>query len=207
MREYKGWWLPDNESHIQQYIAEGLPYQGGTHGIAILASDRYNLAIDIGAHVGMWSWSLCNAFRQVMAFEPIPLYAECLAKNAPTAEIYHYALGNESGMISMAVPDDNTGAAYVSPEGLPVQCFRLDDFNLAPDFIKVDVEGYELWALQGAEKTLRKHYPAVCVECKRGPARYGLGQHDAVDYLISLGYDYAVAAHEDWIVKKRCFTR
>ena len=203
MIEYKGWWLPDNESHIQKHIGPDFPYQGGTHGIAILAADRYNLAIDIGAHIGMWSWSFCKAFRQVIAFEPISLYRECLSKNAPKAEIYPYALGNEPGMVNMSLPPDNTGAAYVSPDGESVQCFRLDDFNLAPDLIKVDVEGYELWALQGAENTLRKHYPAVCVECKRGPARYGLGQHDAVDYLISLGYDYVDAAHEDWIVKRR----
>ena len=41
---------------------------------------------------------------------------------------------------------------------------RLDDFNLAPAFIKLDVQGFERAALLGGEATLRAHEPVVMIE-------------------------------------------
>lgn len=40
----------------------------------------------------------------------------------------------------------------------------VDSLNLAPDFIKIDVQGIELLVLQGARKTLEKYRPILLVE-------------------------------------------
>lgn len=41
----------------------------------------------------------------------------------------------------------------------------LDSFELAPSFIKIDVEGSEYQVLLGAQDTIRRHEPALLVEC------------------------------------------
>jgi len=41
---------------------------------------------------------------------------------------------------------------------------RLDDLNLSPFFIKLDVQGYEYKALKGGERTIIRHEPVLLVE-------------------------------------------
>jgi Methyltransferase FkbM domain len=58
----------------------------------------------------------------------------------------------------------------------------LDDLRLAPDFIKVDVQGWETQVLRGLETTIGRHQPLVMVEgiqSPRGPGveeTHGAGQ-------------------------------
>ena len=57
---------------------------------------------------------------------------------------------------------------------------RLDDFGLAPAFIKIDVQGFEHQALLGARQTLERHRPALLIESP-GAA--------VTAYLAALGYE------------------
>ena len=41
----------------------------------------FNIAIDVGANVGLWSKPLTKKFNRVIAFEPMPQVLECLEKN------------------------------------------------------------------------------------------------------------------------------
>jgi FkbM family methyltransferase len=59
-----------------------------------------------------------------------------------------------------------------------VQSIRLDDLRLAPAFVKVDVEGYELRVLKGLSATLAEHRPIVLVERSEG----------VPEFLGALGY-------------------
>jgi hypothetical protein len=70
-----------------------------------------------------------------------------------------------------------------------VEVVVLDDYKFTDvDFIKVDCEGYELFVLKGAEKTILENKPTIVVEQKTGNGqRYGLGEKDAVSYLKELG--------------------
>jgi hypothetical protein len=57
----------------------------------------------------------------------------------------------------------------------------LDDLGLAPAFVKLDVQGWELRALAGMERTLERHRPVLMVE--NGSAMPALRER-----LAGLGY-------------------
>ncbi len=56
-------------------------------------------------------------------------------------------------------------------------------------FIKIDVEGNELFVLRGAEKTLRKNKPLVYCELLRKHAkRFGYHPNEAIELMKNIGY-------------------
>jgi hypothetical protein len=56
------------------------------------------------------------------------------------------------------------------------------------DFIKIDVEGFELEVLKGATGLLARCKPVVVMECKEfSPPRNG-GTARAVEFLTNFGY-------------------
>jgi FkbM family methyltransferase len=65
---------------------------------------------------------------------------------------------------------------------IPVRVVPLDSFDLAPDLIKLDVEGFEQQALKGLDRTLNSHYPVLLIEINN-PERW-------LPYLEKLGYDF-----------------
>lgn len=59
---------------------------------------------------------------------------------------------------------------------------RLDEQNLEPLFLKIDVQGFEQRVVLGGMETIRKHQPILMIECVHDhPGLMGL--------LRSLGYD------------------
>jgi len=64
---------------------------------------------------------------------------------------------------------------------IDVEVRRLDDLGLAPDYVKIDVEGAELSVLKGLDETIRRCRPIMLIEASAVPA---IGEH-----LRGLGYD------------------
>lgn len=171
--------------------------------------EQRRVCIDVGAHVGLWSMWLVNLFRHVHAFEPVPLHAALFARNvtAPNVTLYRCALGAAAGTVSITVPPDQTGHAHVSdgarphaqrgghlPDSTwkqtgPVRVDTLDGYGFEDvDFIKIDVEGYELPVIQGAVETLKRCKPVVVVEQKGNDASvYGGRVNGALERLRQLG--------------------
>jgi len=82
-----------------------------------------------------------------------------------------------------------------------VQVKRLDSFDWAClDLLKLDVEGYELFALKGAERALLMHRPVIIAEFKpRLLGKFGV-ERQAVDrYLTGLGARMVVQIGPDRI--------
>jgi hypothetical protein len=53
---------------------------------------------------------------------------------------------------------------FILPKVYDYSKNRLDNFNLIPGLIKVDVEGYESKVLEGAINTIEKHKPVLILE-------------------------------------------
>lgn len=217
-----GWMQKKN-----QVVDGKLTYQIDKQNLAYGHCKQFRHAIDIGAHCGLWSMHMAKRFGEVTAFEPVEAHRECFRANIggqwgricrddvlgePPLEtsldhqnvyLHHCALGDKESEVSMHTGPSSTGDTWVKGEGdIPLR--RLDDIlpnadNV--DFIKLDCEGYELYALRGGEELIKRCKPVICVEQKPGRAeKFGLGQTDAVTYLQSLGYTVAAHKSGDYIM-------
>ena len=137
--------------------------------------------LDVGANIGCTSLLFSDLGQQVVAFEPLPRTFELLEKNVGLAQKNNittlpFALGDENGSAQMYFLDENRSMAFVldrtSRDDRPaaiIKIKRLDD--MFPeigidrlDFMKIDVEGYELRVLEGAKNTIEQYRPIVQME-------------------------------------------
>lgn len=197
MFKFDQWWLPDGDTHFQHYMrtrqkpVDGrLSYQYGKYQAGLGQVKRRGLALDIGAHVGFWSYWLARDFEQLVAFEP--LFGDCWEKNVPKGTLFRVALGESPGLAMMERHRDNSGMSAISDYGDVVRMERLDDYGFEPDFIKIDCEGYELPVVKGAKETIVRSRPAMVVEQSKS--------EDAVNLLRALGAKVRSIIGNDWIL-------
>ena len=148
--------------------------------------ESFDVAVQAGGHCGVWPDALGRKFAHVYTFEPDPMNFRCLCANAPAENVFKFnaALDVLVGGIEMIRRPDNTGANCIGGAG-PIPSLRLDALGLsACDLICLDVEGYEMASLKGAEATIEAHRPVIVIEDKGCSERYG----------IAIGETPAVAA-------------
>ena len=198
-------WLPKDEIHMAEWINtykqsfDGrLAYQHHKlmATIPFIRSDRRRTAIDVGAHVGTWAMTMVRMFDRVEAFEPVELHRRIFRLNVtgPRARLHGFALGREAGHVRLSHDPTDTGDTFVN-EVLPpdtagdADMRTLDSFAFKEvDFIKIDVEGFELDVLQGGERTILDNRPLMVVEQKGREADHrGRPAGEAVRFLKSLG--------------------
>ena len=130
------------------------------------------LFLDIGAHVGSYSWSLASKFRHVHAFEPNREVYNALCANSLLKGVSHritthcLGLSNGAGKKDYYVRSQDGGGNGFSYLGaardqLTPTCVletrTLDSYGFEDvGFMKIDVEGHEIEVLEGALATLEK---------------------------------------------------
>jgi hypothetical protein len=108
-------------------------------------------------------------------------------------EVHNCALGNKSGTVGLKFFDGSTGSTQILEEAGGTTMRRLDDFTFSDeiDFMKIDVENYEFFVLEGGEKTIRAHRPVIILEQKgngkNGKLTYEKNQYASLDLLKSWG--------------------
>jgi FkbM family methyltransferase len=211
LKQWRGLWLPAHETHLIEWmekngkVVDGKPtYQFHKLEAALKWCKRFRSAIDVGAHCGLWAMHLAKRFNYVYAFEPVALHRRCLVGNIDghgNVLIAACALGDREGSVSIRTANTSSGDSWVDGEGeIPLK--RLEDFApVEVDFMKLDCEGYELFALRGGEEILKRDRPCVIVEQKPGRAqKFGLKETEAVDYLQSLGAKLRATMSGDYIL-------
>jgi FkbM family methyltransferase len=155
---------------------------------------RRDTIYDVGGHIGFTSmlFSALAVDGAVHVFEPSPDNLRYLRRNVahnPNVTVIAAAVGAEPGRASLhledlsgqnnsLVPDgrvlDRTArSVHVQPhvDVTEVEVVTLDGHaarhQTKPDFVKVDVEGFEWEVLQGALETVRDHCPIWMVELTR----------------------------------------
>jgi FkbM family methyltransferase len=133
---------------------------------------------DVGANIGVYSVIGCLASRDLVsyAFEPIDENQELLARNIAAHQlesrvlVQPLAVSDKQGKTSIHLGQSgNHSIDNDQGKGRrEIETIRLDDFSmrskLAPDIIKIDVEGHEGAVIDGAVDMLSRHAPTVFME-------------------------------------------
>jgi len=207
---HQGIYLPDGETHLTDWmnrageVIDGKgSYQIKKLRIATSHCRQFRTAVDVGAHVGMWTMQLAKRFAYVQSFEPVAAHRECFALNvdALNVTLHPCALSETEGSVAIHTSPTSSGDSWIEGPGeIPLR--TLDSFELDDvDFMKIDTEGHELSVLRGGEQTIKRCRPVVIVEQKREHSlRFGLPKLGAVDYLLGLGYTLARELSGDFIL-------
>ncbi len=156
--------------------------------------------IDAGAWIGGHTMAYAKKVGMsgsVHSFEPNPFAFECLKRNTnrlPNVQRIDQSLGDIVDIVPFSTKKgwlDSGSVGWGGPEETTVVMSLLDEFQLAPNFIKIDVEGCELKVLKGAEKTIEKHRPIMVIEVNRTALeRQGHSYKDIWKWLNDHRYDY-----------------
>jgi FkbM family methyltransferase len=177
-------------------------YRKLERALQLLPADRRRRAVDIGAHVGLWSMQLVKHFQFVFAFEPNPVVADLWRWNvtAKNALLRRVALGKAEATVGLKIFDGHSGHTQVCGAG-DVPMTTLDHFGFVDvDLIKIDVEGLEASVVKGAEETILRCRPVMVVEQKGEDARMGLKRDGALGYLQGLGMKAADCIGGDYFM-------
>lgn len=196
----EGYAVLEHDTHISRWVESDKRLDHDRHGIPAITSHIYpgDIVVDGGAFIGDHTIAYLDAVGpegKVMAFEPNPEAFECLRFNCPKACCYPMALGDYTGIRAMNVLP-NAGASYVTQDAtggkIMVPMIELDLFRIHRlDFMKLDLEGFELFALRGARATLSQCQPVMVIElCARHMAKHGLAPDDLFQFLDYMGYKW-----------------
>ncbi|MBD5538511.1 MAG: FkbM family methyltransferase [Desulfovibrio sp.] len=141
-----------------------------------------DVCLDLGACLGDTSiWMVEQGAAAVHAFEIDPLNREFLARTLAKKREYGRiqvvprAVTKTSGELYLVPNDYNPGASHISRQKpasgrySTIAATSLDDWcreqGIRPDFIKMDIEGAELDAINGAEAVFTRFRPrfAICI--------------------------------------------
>lgn len=165
--------------------------------------------IDIGANLGWYSMHLSKRFPQskIFAFEPIPntfhfLNANIQLNGLTNITTIPSGISNQAGEFKIYYNPElsvNASLANVteSPTINTITCAvtTLDQItkqhNIKKiDFIKCDIEGAELFALQGAASILHNNQPIVfCEMLRKWSAKFNYHPNDIIKYMSDLNYN------------------
>ena len=181
---------------------------------ARLAGDQPPIYLDVGARGGLSpNWRLARQFGLIKPVycEPDVAEAERLRTADPDSIVIPHAFGQvaatrilyitrEPGRSSLLFPEcpsviKNGQEDWSVEREIPVEVLKLDDVwssfsGSPPAFIKVDVQGYELEVLKGAEKLL--YDEVLCVELEASFVPFYRGQpklQTVFDFMFTRKFD------------------
>lgn len=200
--KHKGYWFHGKRREIKtMHLFEKL-------------IQRNFLVIEVGGHIGYITnyFSFLLESGYVYVFEPgknnLPYLKENIAscKNVKLIEKAvsdkigeaKFYIENLSGQNNSLLPDyenakANEKSAHVKmiKKEVKVETITLDAFcdelKLMPDFIKIDIEGFELFALKGSINILREYKPIMMIEITENAAEI---------FTILQGLDYRLFNEE-----------
>jgi FkbM family methyltransferase len=170
-----------------------------------------DVCLDIGAHGGAWSRPLAKIVSKgrVYSFEALPYYASVLnitfkLLRLKNVKIINKAVTDKNGHISIVWKGEDgkrlTGKTHIrsaseqSENTISVETVRLDTFfdkkySEKIRFIKIDVEGAELFVIKGALNLIKNHRPVVYSELDtRWTSRYNYTVADVFNLFETLEY-------------------
>jgi FkbM family methyltransferase len=194
----------DISDYIGHYLFFGFRDQS-LEKLFSLCLENFTI-LDIGTNIGWTVLNLASIAKsgEVLGFEPDPYnFNKCSQNislnNSQRICVFPVGLGNKNESVTMEIrTPSNRGGNRIAPKESSATCMveivRLDDFSPAQkldriDLVKIDVEGYELNVLRGAEYLLKKHKPILFIELDDNNLKdQGDSASALINFLYEMGY-------------------
>lgn len=185
---YNGYWEKNSTKLVKKIVRKG------------------DVVFDIGANIGYYSCILSRLVGNkghIYCFEPISKYVKRLKDNIKVNDLRNITVVKKV-VSDICVPQK----LQVGPSSARTFC-GLGEYNHTEvvesitldkyiteengirrvDFVKIDVDGFEIEIISGAEDTLRKYKPIMLVEfCPEAQEKVGNTTGDLLKLLQSFGY-------------------
>ena len=188
-----------------------LPHESDFYGMPLLTSQRSGLFLDVGANRGHSSLGFKKVMPgwQTLAIEANPLHEPRLAALKRRHAFFDYRIAAADAVSGRSVTiwtpryggfDCHSAAALTREDAVRgilasfpdlepnfryeerlTRTLALDDLGIAPDIVKIDVQGKELDTIRGLEATIAKCRPSLLIECN-------LDDGTIASEMASLGY-------------------
>lgn len=161
---------------------------------------------DIGANIGFYTCLLASRVEEtgaVVAFEPalrtcgylsenvslnqftnVTVVNKGLSDSVEQRHLYYTEAGLAEGTASLKYANGRAASERVTLDTIDNLIGELP----VPDFIKIDVEGYQLEVLRGGEHCLKTHAPLLMAELKDVGETNRATFHEIENYVADLGY-------------------
>jgi FkbM family methyltransferase len=187
----------------------GTPFERDFDALALFPVPPDALFLDIGANRGQSTEAILMKTEKglIQQFEPNPLLCEKLASlygNNSRVKMNPFGLADIALEQTLYVPfykkwmfdglasfdplqarnwlQDRVfflNEEWVTLREIKCRVRRLDEFDLKPFFMKLDIQGYEFRALKGGEKTIKSCEPILLIESP---------SDQVANYLKNFGY-------------------
>ena len=222
--------LPYTQDHIARELINTGAYEWYVVEILqrLLQGQTSGIFLDIGTNLGTVTLPMARDFPgfTIHSFEIQPFLISALKtnlelNNLKNVVIHEHGLGNRQDTITIRQPDytqaGNVGALSLNPkvrehsdiavghgDEITVNVVPLDsvEFDQPIRAIKLDVEGYEQFVIEGGLETIKKNnYPPIVYELWGYNAWWNEERAELEKFLNSLGYtvskfdDTGIAIH------------
>lgn len=199
IKKIRGYCWPDNatDKHVEfslkrvkslQWILDKWP------------KDKMRLVVQAGGSYGVWPNMLAEKFHTVITFEPehksfVCLCCNCMEKNVIKLQA---ALGHRREPVTIR-RNSFTSHKVIGRGEIPQ--IQLDVLELPRcDVLLLDIEGYELQALQGAKRTIEIFKPLILVEDRPGMGEFNnIQDGEVVQWIEEKGYQLVADIQSDKI--------
>ena len=154
---------------------------------------------DVGANVGSYTVLAAGVCAsRTFSAEPLPATFKILAENtminhlSERVTLRNIGIGAQAGMLPFTRSLDtmNHVASATETDSIQIPVLPLDEaLAEVPQLIKIDVEGFEMAVLQGANHTLSNPgLKAIIIETNSSCERYGHSPADVHQLLLQHGF-------------------
>lgn len=176
--------VPTSDAALVPGLAGGY-YESYELDLYMALSKVSSTIIDVGGNIGLYAVlgaAQMSKSARLITFEPIESNVELLRRNvalnrlADKVLVNQTAIGSETEDIEIFVSENNVGNhsfakknAGKASKPVKVQQTTIDNYVkknkiTGVDLLKIDIEGYDGFALEGAQRTLNEYTPTLFVE-------------------------------------------